>query len=125
MTDGAFEVDAYLHCRDGLVQVTERFIALSKVPACDRLAAPVADLAGNREKLLVELNSAPGLAQLSVCGPHVSQRSALAALVADLAGNRELLLVELDSAPGLAQRSVCGPYVSQRSALAAPVAHLA
>ena len=86
-------------------------------PAPNCLAAPVADLAGNRELLLVQLDRAAGLAQSGISEPHVSQRSTLAVPVADRAGNREKLLVQLDRAAGLAQIGISEPHVSQRSTL--------
>ena len=69
------------------------------------LAAPVADLAGDDQALLVELDGRARLAEVGVGDAEVAQGVALAAPVADLAGDDQPLLVELDGALRVSPRS--------------------
>ena len=97
---------------------------MPRLPNAAAFAAAVADLTRNDQLLLVELDGAAGLAQVSVGMAQVAQRIAFPAAVADLTHNDQLLLVQLDGAAGLAQGSVGNAQVAQRSPFPAAVADL-
>ena len=99
---------------NGLGAVAKYVKRQAQVPKRVSFSPPVANLAGDGEMLLVELDGAAGLAQIRVGVAQVAQDASFSSPVANLAGDDELLLVELDGAAGLAQSCVGNAQVAQR-----------
>ena len=85
-----------LKCRlgagDGPGAVAEFVEGQTRVKECVAFAPAVADLAGDGQLLLVELDGAARLAQVRVGQAEAAQRAAFAPAVADLAGDGQVLL---------------------------------
>ena len=107
--------------RCGLAQVG---VAVAEVAQVGGFALPVADLPGDGQRLLVELDRAlrSGPGRSSSCRGCPGGGFALP--VADLPGDGQRLLVELDRPPDLAQVGVAVAEVAQVDGFALPVADL-
>ena len=84
----------------------------------------VADLAGDGQRLLVQLESPGDLAELEVAVAETAQDARLAPPIADLPGDGQRLLVQLDCPGGLAEVGEAGGETVQGISLALPVADL-
>ena len=91
-------------CRSMACRYSPRLIVAEPQAAQrDALAVAVADLAGDGQRLGVQVDGLPVLAQAAVAAPQVAQRGALAVAVADVAGDGQRLGVQVDGLPVLAQ----------------------
>ena len=85
MADLPLEGDADLHQLDGPLEIAALDEDPAEVPGGLRLVPPIADLAGDREGLLEELDRTPRLPQICVGKAQAGQRDALALPIVDLA----------------------------------------
>ena len=86
---------------------------MPRLPRAVALAAAVADLAGDGQRLLVELDGLARLAQGGVGNAQVAERGAFAAAVADLAGDRPAPARSTRWPCGLAQGGVGNAQVAE------------
>ena len=84
----------------------------------------VADVAGDGQRLGVQVDGLPVLAQAIVADPEVAQHGALAGR-SPMSRDGQRLGVQVDGLPVLAQAVVADPQVAQRGALALAVADVA
>src|SRR5258705_285752 len=107
VADGVLEIDRDLHERYSLLYLAERFVHLSKVPAPVGLAPTVAELAGDGELLLKELDGTLRLPQIRVGGPQAAEVSALSTMTVKASSGGQRRLEPADAIPGVvAQREV-------------------
>ena len=90
---------------------------MPRLPRSVALAAAVADLTGDDQRLLVVLDGLVHLAQVAIGNAQVAQVVALAAAVADLTGDDQRLLVVLDGLLHLAEVGIGIAQVAQVGAL--------
>ncbi|MCS6911580.1 MAG: hypothetical protein NZM11_13575, partial [Anaerolineales bacterium] len=89
-------------------------VGVAEIAERSPFAAPVADLAGDDQPLLVELNRLARLAQGGVGVAEIAERSPFAAPVADLAADDQRLLVLLNRLARLAQVGVGQAEIAER-----------